>query len=146
MTWFASSEQISFYSLGEITSDVLRIVGEARAGSLGPFSPSFNIQNVLLASMQRHLPDDVHKIVSGRLHISLTRVYDGKNVIVSDFPTREDLLQVCVFECTIFSLLFKCLFASTISLFIYIYSLLFIYNVCYLSSWELKVKGKRVSK
>lgn len=80
--------------LGEITSDVLRVVSEARAGSLGPFSPSFNIQNVLLEGMQKYLPHDVHKIVSGKLHISLTRVYDGQNVIVSDFPTREDLLQV----------------------------------------------------
>ncbi|CAK1578835.1 unnamed protein product [Parnassius mnemosyne] len=85
--------------IGEITSDVLRIVGEARAGSLGPFSPSFNIQNVLLASMQKHLPPDVHKIVSGRLHISLTRVYDGKNVIVSEYPTREDLLQALLASC-----------------------------------------------
>ncbi|XP_068627563.1 uncharacterized protein [Battus philenor] len=85
--------------IGEITSDVLRIVGEARAGSLGPFSPSFNIQNVLLASMQRHLPPDVHKVVSGRLHISLTRVYDGKNVIVSEYPTREDLLQALLASC-----------------------------------------------
>ncbi|KAI8440582.1 hypothetical protein MSG28_001811 [Choristoneura fumiferana] len=58
----------------EITSDVLRVVGEARAGSLGPFSPSFNIQNVLLEGMDKYLPHDVHKIVSGKLHISLTRV------------------------------------------------------------------------
>ncbi|KAI8440590.1 hypothetical protein MSG28_001811 [Choristoneura fumiferana] len=71
--------------IGEITSDVLRVVGEARAGSLGPFSPSFNIQNVLLEGMDKYLPHDVHKIVSGKLHISLTRVYDGKNVIVSEF-------------------------------------------------------------
>lgn len=83
------------FPIGEITSDLLRVVGEARAGSLGPFSPSFNIQNVLLEGMQRYLPHDVHKIVSGKLHISLTRVYDGKNIIVSEFPTREDLLQVC---------------------------------------------------
>lgn len=82
--------------VGEITSDVLRVVSEARAGSLGPFSPSFSIQNVLLDSMQKYLPHDAHKIVSGKLHISLTRVYDGKNVIVTDFPTREDLLQVSV--------------------------------------------------
>ncbi|KAI8440581.1 hypothetical protein MSG28_001811 [Choristoneura fumiferana] len=61
-------------NLGEITSDVLRVVGEARAGSLGPFSPSFNIQNVLLEGMDKYLPHDVHKIVSGKLHISLTRV------------------------------------------------------------------------
>lgn len=85
--------------IGEITSDVLRVVGEARAGSLGPFSPSFNIQNALLEGMQRYLPHDVHKIVSGKLHISLTRVYDGKNVIVSEFPTREDLLQALLASC-----------------------------------------------
>lgn len=84
----------SFHYLGEITSDVLRVVREARSGSLGPFSPSFNIQNVLLEGMEKYLPEDAHKIVSGKLHISLTRVYDGKNVIVSEFPTREDLLQV----------------------------------------------------
>lgn len=83
--------------LGEITSDVLSVVGQARAGSLGPFSPSFNIQNVLLEGMQKYLPMDVHKIVSGKLHISLTRVYDGQNVIVSEFPTREDLLQASIF-------------------------------------------------
>lgn len=84
-----------FHFAGEITSDVLRIVSEARAGSLGPFSPSFNIQNLLLEGIEKFLPQDVHKIVSGKLHISLTRVYDGKNVIVSEFPTREDLVQVC---------------------------------------------------
>ncbi|XP_049865606.1 1-acylglycerol-3-phosphate O-acyltransferase Pnpla3-like isoform X2 [Pectinophora gossypiella] len=85
--------------IGEITSDVLRVVREARAGSLGPFSPSFNIQNVLLEGMEKYLPADVHKIVSGKLHISLTRVYDGKNVIVSEFPTREDLLQALLASC-----------------------------------------------
>ncbi|XP_061706232.1 1-acylglycerol-3-phosphate O-acyltransferase Pnpla3-like isoform X6 [Cydia pomonella] len=85
--------------IGEITSDVLRVVGEARAGSLGPFSPSFNIQNVLLEGMDKYLPQDVHKIVSGKLHISLTRVYDGKNVIVSEFPTRQDLMQALLASC-----------------------------------------------
>lgn len=39
------------------------------------------------------LPDDAHIRVSGKLHISLTRVYDGKNVIVSQFDSREDLMQ-----------------------------------------------------
>ncbi|XP_037297526.1 uncharacterized protein LOC115452924 [Manduca sexta] len=85
--------------IGEITTDVLRVVREARAGSLGPFSPSFNIQNVLLEGMQKYLPLDAHKIVSGKLHISLTRVYDGKNVMVSEFPTREDLLQALLASC-----------------------------------------------
>ncbi|XP_026672777.1 patatin-like phospholipase domain-containing protein 2 isoform X2 [Ceratina calcarata] len=79
--------------LGEITSNVLRVAREARQGTLGPFSPSFNCQDVLLESLQKFLPNDAHIRVSGKLHVSLTRVYDGKNVIVSQFSSREDLLQ-----------------------------------------------------
>lgn len=87
----------------------MRVVSEARAGSLGPFSPSFNIQNVLLEGMEKYLPHDVHKIVSGKLHISLTRVYDGKNVIVSEFATRDDLLQVSISKCIHFLIFWKCI-------------------------------------
>lgn len=40
------------------------------------------------------LPEDAHVRVNGKLHISLTRVYDRQNVIVSQFNTREELIQV----------------------------------------------------
>lgn len=79
--------------LGDLTSDVLRVACEARSKSLGPFHPSFNIQNILLEGMEKVLPEDAHLRVNGKLHISLTRVYDGKNVIVSHFDSREDLMQ-----------------------------------------------------
>ncbi|XP_014478777.1 PREDICTED: patatin-like phospholipase domain-containing protein 3 isoform X2 [Dinoponera quadriceps] len=79
--------------LGEITSHVLRVAREARQRTLGPFSPSLNVHQIMLESLQKFLPDDAHIRVSGKLHISLTRVYDGKNVIVSQFGSREDLLQ-----------------------------------------------------
>ncbi|KAF5308852.1 hypothetical protein FQR65_LT00552 [Abscondita terminalis] len=79
--------------LGDMTSDVLRLAIEARSRSLGPFSPSFNIQNLLLEGLEKYLPEDAHIKVNGKLHISLTRVYDGKNIIVSEFESREDLLQ-----------------------------------------------------
>uniref|UniRef100_A0A6M2DS36 triacylglycerol lipase n=1 Tax=Xenopsylla cheopis TaxID=163159 RepID=A0A6M2DS36_XENCH len=87
--------------LGEMTSDVLRVVNEARSRSLGPLSPSFNIQNVLLEGLEKFLPEDAHLRVSGKLHVSLTRVYDGKNVIVSQFNSREDLLQALLASCFI---------------------------------------------
>lgn len=38
---------------GEITSDVLRVVYEARNKTLGPFSPSFNVQNILLEGLSK---------------------------------------------------------------------------------------------
>ncbi|XP_066600427.1 1-acylglycerol-3-phosphate O-acyltransferase Pnpla3-like [Prorops nasuta] len=79
--------------LGEITSNVLRWAREARQSTLGPFSPSFNVQEILLESLQKFLPENAHLLVSGKLHVSLTRVYDGKNVIVSQFNSKEDLMQ-----------------------------------------------------
>lgn len=79
---------------GELTSDVLRVASEARRRSLGPFNPSFNIHNLLLEGLEKFLPDDAHIRVSGKLHVSLTRVHDGQNVIVSHFDSREDLIQV----------------------------------------------------
>ncbi|XP_075164491.1 brummer isoform X1 [Haematobia irritans] len=87
--------------LGSMTSDFFRVVNEARRHSLGPFSPSFNIQTCLFEGLQKHLPEDAHKRVSGRLHISMTRVYDGKNVIVSEFDSRDEVLQALLCACFI---------------------------------------------
>lgn len=84
-----------------MTSDFFRVVNEARRHSLGPFSPSFSIQQCLLEGLSKHLPCDAHERVSGRLHISLTRVHDGKNVIVSHYNSREELLQALLCACFI---------------------------------------------
>lgn len=87
--------------LGSMTSDFFRVVNEARRHSLGPFSPSFNIQTCLLEGLQKHLPEDAHMRVNGRLHISLTSVYDGQNVIISQFESREEVLQALLCACFI---------------------------------------------
>ncbi|KAH0555513.1 1-acylglycerol-3-phosphate O-acyltransferase Pnpla3 [Cotesia glomerata] len=79
--------------LGLFTQDLLKVSKEARRKTLGPFSPTFNVQAILLESLQKYLPEDAHTRVNGKLHISLTRVYDGQNVIVSQFNSREDLFQ-----------------------------------------------------
>lgn len=98
-TYFILSICSSFS--GEMTSDFFRIVGEARSHSLGPFSPSFDIQTCLLEGMSKHLPEDAHLRVNGKLHISLTRVYDGRSIIVSQFNSREDLLDALLCACFI---------------------------------------------
>ncbi|VEN48458.1 unnamed protein product [Callosobruchus maculatus] len=79
--------------VGDMTSDVLRVCAEARKRSLGAFSPSFNINRLLLENLEKFLPDDAHIRCSGKLHVSLTRVHDGKNVVISDFDSREELIQ-----------------------------------------------------
>ena len=50
--------------LGDMTSQVLKIATEARKCTLGPFSPSFNINQILLDGLQNILPDNVHEKVN----------------------------------------------------------------------------------
>lgn len=74
------------YSItAEVTNEMLNVCKEARSHKLGAFSPKFNINNILLQGFEKHLPENAHLLVNGKVHISLTRVYDGKNVIVSHF-------------------------------------------------------------
>ncbi|XP_068218686.1 patatin-like phospholipase domain-containing protein 2 isoform X4 [Palaemon carinicauda] len=80
--------------LGTITSSVLKTATEARSRTLGPFSPTFNVEKLLREGLFSVLPDDAHKIVSGKLFISVTRVSDGKNILLSQFDSREELIQV----------------------------------------------------
>ena len=46
--------------IGEMTSQVLKIATEARKCTLGPFSPSFNINTIMAEGLKAILPDDVH--------------------------------------------------------------------------------------
>ncbi|XP_045619541.2 patatin-like phospholipase domain-containing protein 2 isoform X5 [Procambarus clarkii] len=80
--------------LGTITSSVLKTATEARRRTLGPFSPTFNIEKLLREGLLSVLPDDAHLIVSGKLFISVTRISDGKNILLSQFDTKEDLIQI----------------------------------------------------
>uniref|UniRef100_A0A4W5PHT2 PNPLA domain-containing protein n=1 Tax=Hucho hucho TaxID=62062 RepID=A0A4W5PHT2_9TELE len=56
---------------------------------------------MLCDSMERDLPADAHLRASGRLCVSLTRVSDGKNVLVSEFDSDEELLQALLCSCFI---------------------------------------------
>ncbi|KAH8289831.1 hypothetical protein KR054_011572 [Drosophila jambulina] len=84
-----------------MAGDFLRVVQETRRHSLGAFSPWFNLPECLLEGMHRRLPPDAHRRVSGRLHISLTRVSDRQNVVMSEFGSRQELLQALMCSCFI---------------------------------------------
>ena len=79
--------------VGKATNYVLKIATEARSRALGPLHPSFNIIGKLRDGLENFLPENAHKISSGRLFVSLTRVSDRKNVLVSQFDSKEDLIQ-----------------------------------------------------
>ncbi|CAL8385696.1 unnamed protein product [Boreogadus saida] len=88
-------------SLIKCCEDVISVAKEARKRNLGPLHPSFNLVKVLKAGLERDLPADAHLRVAGRLSVSLTRVADGENVLVSDFNSKEELIQALVCSCFI---------------------------------------------
>ncbi|XP_037371050.1 patatin-like phospholipase domain-containing protein 5 [Talpa occidentalis] len=67
---------------------------------LGVFHPSFDPLEHIRQHLQELLPEDAYVLASQRLGISLTRLPDGQNVIVTDFATQEELIQALT--CTLF--------------------------------------------
>jgi len=82
-------------------ADVLALAKEARKRNLGPLHPSFNVIKIIRDGLMRNLPENTHLLSSGRLCISLTRVSDGKNALVSNFNSKEEVVQVCLFLTTV---------------------------------------------
>uniref|UniRef100_A0A8C8Z419 Patatin like phospholipase domain containing 2 n=1 Tax=Prolemur simus TaxID=1328070 RepID=A0A8C8Z419_PROSS len=82
--------------LGEAGADIIEVSKEARKRFLGPLHPSFNLVKTIRGCLLKTLPADSHEHASGRLGISLTRVSDGENVIISHFNSKDELIQANV--------------------------------------------------
>lgn len=82
--------------LGEAGASIIDVAKEARKRFLGPMHPSFNLVKIVRHMLRRTLPADCHHQANGRLGISLTRVTDGENVLVSHFNNKEEVVQACV--------------------------------------------------
>ncbi|XP_047451456.1 patatin-like phospholipase domain-containing protein 2 isoform X2 [Mugil cephalus] len=83
----------------ELCVDVLTTAKEARKHTLGVFHPTFSLLRTVRDSLLVKLPEDAHLRASGKLCVSLTRLVDGENVLVSEFDSREELIQVLMCSC-----------------------------------------------
>uniref|UniRef100_A0A7M4E528 PNPLA domain-containing protein n=1 Tax=Crocodylus porosus TaxID=8502 RepID=A0A7M4E528_CROPO len=66
---------------------------DIRSVLLGPISPNIDVLRNIEKLLYKTLPENAHQLASGRLHIILTRVSDRQNVVVSDFRSKEELVQ-----------------------------------------------------
>ncbi|KAL6117126.1 pnpla3 [Pungitius sinensis] len=87
--------------IAKCCEDVIEVAKEARKRNLGPLHPTFNLVKVIKSGLDRDLPSDAHVQASGRLCVSLTRVSDGENVLVSEFSSKEELIQALICSCFI---------------------------------------------
>ncbi|XP_067554433.1 1-acylglycerol-3-phosphate O-acyltransferase PNPLA3 isoform X2 [Pseudorca crassidens] len=69
------------------------LVRSARSRNIGVLHPTFSLNKEVRDGLQKHLPDNVHQLVSGKIVISLTRVADGENVLVSDFRSKDEVVD-----------------------------------------------------
>lgn len=72
----------------------MTIAKEARKGILSSMHPSVNLLKLTRQLMVQELPDNAHILASGKLCVSLTRLPDRKNVLVSKFSSKDELIQV----------------------------------------------------
>ncbi|XP_047451457.1 patatin-like phospholipase domain-containing protein 2 [Mugil cephalus] len=85
--------------LEKCCADLMAMAKDARKHKLGPLHPAFSLLGSVRESLLTQLPEDAHVRASGKLCVSLTRVSDGKNVLVSEFNSREELMDALVCSC-----------------------------------------------
>lgn len=73
---------------------MLHFAKQMKAFTLGPFNPSINVFHWLEFILHKHIPFNAHQLASGRLAVGMTRMTDKKNIIMSDFESKEDVVQV----------------------------------------------------
>ncbi|KAL4834207.1 hypothetical protein H8958_020984 [Nasalis larvatus] len=81
-------------------SHLLGMVKQVERLSLGILHPAYAPIEHIKRQLQDALPPDAHVLASQRLGISLTRWPDGRNFLVTDFATRDELIQALV--CTLY--------------------------------------------
>ncbi|XP_041083663.1 omega-hydroxyceramide transacylase-like [Polyodon spathula] len=95
----AAAAAVCGASMEGLRDEIVAAALQVREHVLGPLHPSFSLSKVLQSSLQRNLPENAHRLATGRLHVSMTRLADGENILVSDFQSREDLVQALLCSC-----------------------------------------------
>ncbi|CAB1349103.1 unnamed protein product, partial [Coregonus sp. 'balchen'] len=80
-----------------VREEMLRFALQKR----GPLHPAGNVFVWVERLLSRSLLDDAHIRASGRLAVVITRIPDGQNTVVSEFTSREDVVQALLCSCFI---------------------------------------------
>ena len=74
---------------------VMMLAGKARNSMFGPLSQDFDPVGIVRKTFMKFLPENAHEVATGKLHISMTRVCDWQNYVVSDYRSKQELVDVC---------------------------------------------------
>ncbi|XP_066092618.1 omega-hydroxyceramide transacylase [Saccopteryx bilineata] len=74
-------------------------VAEVKKSFLGPLAPSCKMVQMMRQFLYQALPEDSYKAANGKLHVSLTRFTDGESVVVSEYTSKEELIEALYCSC-----------------------------------------------
>ncbi|XP_051517183.1 patatin-like phospholipase domain-containing protein 2 [Myxocyprinus asiaticus] len=86
---------------GCVRDQFLEFAQFTRQHPLGLLNPTVDVFRWLEVTLQRSLPVNAHGLASGHLDISMTRITDRKNVLVSEFHSNEDLIKALLYSCSV---------------------------------------------
>lgn len=76
---------------------LIEVSEEVTKQTFGALTMNFGLIEVLEQILEKFLPENAHELCHDRLWISLTMLQPRKNVIMSNFKTRQNLLKVCFY-------------------------------------------------
>ncbi|XP_051993492.1 patatin-like phospholipase domain-containing protein 4 isoform X1 [Xyrauchen texanus] len=76
-----------------------RFARNVRRQRFGAVTPGYDFLLELREGIEEILPPNAHQLANERLHVSITHSKTLKNTIVSNFTSREDLIQVLLASC-----------------------------------------------
>ncbi|XP_062993950.1 omega-hydroxyceramide transacylase-like [Elgaria multicarinata webbii] len=86
-------------SLDDLKSFFYGAARDVRRTILGPFAPGCSVVRTIQSRLHQILPENSHQMATGRLYVSLTRLVDGQNVVVSEYNSKEELIQALICSC-----------------------------------------------
>uniref|UniRef100_A0A667WIX7 PNPLA domain-containing protein n=1 Tax=Myripristis murdjan TaxID=586833 RepID=A0A667WIX7_9TELE len=86
-------------SLTQVRDEMLYFAKQMKAFTFGPLNPSINVFHWLEGILRKYLPSNAHQLANGRLLVAMTRMTDGKNAIMSEFQSKEDVIQALLCSC-----------------------------------------------
>lgn len=96
--------------MSNCVKEIIELTEDVRRRALGVFDRSNQIVDVLPKTLDSLFPEDAHKKVSGRLHVVMTRLKDMKKVIVNEFESKKDLIDVSISKSKSFEFILKRVF------------------------------------
>nr|XP_019951488.1 PREDICTED: patatin-like phospholipase domain-containing protein 2 [Paralichthys olivaceus] len=82
-----------------IRDEIIHFAKQMKAFTLGPFNPSINVFHWLESVLNKYLSPDAHNLASGRLAVAMTRLSDGKHIVMTEFQSKEDVVQALLCSC-----------------------------------------------